>query len=227
MDFSTLFGDNTVLTTADVELEKSGQAAIGKPDVRGLVNAVKIGDVAECRRQLHEVLLDICKTMATIPEYQVSVSEVFMAILNTAGEMGFRWVAHTDGRLWSLEAVLLCKEIDETQTILETMCEQLVEGIANNHVENGKRISQEATAYLKEHYAEQSMSLEQICGHLHISTAYFSTLFKKETKKTFHKYLTELRMDMAMTLLADQRPANGADRGARRHGGSQLLQLFV
>jgi len=202
MDFSTLFGDNTVLTVADVELEKSGQTAIGKPDVRGLVNAVKIGDIAECRRQLHEILCEICKNMASIPEYQVSVSEVYMAIINTAGDMGFHWVAFADGKLWSLEAVLLCKEIDETQVILEAMCKQLVEGIARNHVENGKRISQEAIAYLKEHYTEQSMSLEQICGHLHISTAYFSTVFKRETKKTFHRYLTELRMDKAMTLLA-------------------------
>ena len=36
---------------------------------------------------------------------------------------------------------------------------------------------------------------------MHISAAYFSTLFKRETKKTFHQYLTELRMDKAMTLL--------------------------
>jgi two-component system, response regulator YesN len=201
MDFSTLFGDHTVLTIADVEMEKAGQKTVGNPDVRPLINAIKIGDIAETRRQINSLLNDICLCMATIPEYQVSVSEVYMAVVNTANEMGFNWIERTGGKLWSLEAVLLCKEIGETETILTEMCRQLVEGIASNHVENGKRISQEAIAYLREHYTEQSMNLEQICGHLHISTAYFSTVFKRETKKAFHKYLTELRMDKAMTLL--------------------------
>jgi two-component system, response regulator YesN len=201
MDFSTLFGDHTVLTITDVEMEKAGQKAIGKPDARPLINAIKIGDIADTKRQIRNLLHTTCLVMATISEYQVSLSEVYMAIVNTANEMGFNWVACTGGKLWSLEAVLLCKEVGETEAILSAMCKQLVEGIASNHVENGKRISQEAIAYLKEHFAEQSMNLERICGHLHISTAYFSTVFKKETKKTFHKYLTELRMDRAMTLL--------------------------
>lgn len=201
MDFSTLLGDNTVLTFADVEMEKAEQKTIGKPNTRALVNAVKVGNIAECKRQIQILMDEICQSKSTISEYQVSVAEVYMAIVGTAGEMGFNWIAHTGGKPWSLEAVLECREPEETQAILEAMCKQLVEGIASNHVENGKRISQEAIAYLKEHYADQSMSLETICNHLHISTAYFSTVFKKETKKTFHKYLTELRMDRAMTLL--------------------------
>ena len=116
------------------------------------MNAIKVGNIAECKRQIQTLLDEICQSMTTIPEYQVSVAEIYMAIVNTAGEMGFNWIAHTGGKPWSLEAVLACKEIDETQAILEAMCKQLVEGIASNHVENGKRISREAIAYLKEHY---------------------------------------------------------------------------
>ncbi len=202
MDFSTLFGDDSVMTITDIGVEKAEQKEILKPDVRALVNAIKTGDAAETNDQVQTLLDGICKSMATIPEYQVAVTEVYMAIVNTAAEMGFNWVAHSDGRFWSLEAVLECKNPDEIKTILKTMCAQLAEGIATNYVENGKRISQQAIAYLQEHYTEQSMNLEKICRHLHISTAYFSTIFKKETKKTFHKYLTEMRMDRAMTLLA-------------------------
>ena len=202
MDFSTLFGDNTVLTIADIDMEKAEQKSMERSNTRALVNAIKVGNIAECKRQLQTHLDEICQSMTTIPEYQVSVAEIYMAIVNTAGEMGFNWIAHTGGKPWSLEAVLSCRESDGIQIILEAMCKQLVEGIASNHVENGKRISREAIAYLKEHFTDQSMTLEKICNHLHISTAYFSTIFKKETKKTFHKYLTELRMDKAMTLLA-------------------------
>ena len=63
-------------------------------------------------------------------------------------------------------------------------------------------IADAAENYLKENYTRENLSLEDLCLHLHVSPSYFSAVFKKETKKTFHQYLTELRMDRALTLLS-------------------------
>lgn len=41
-----------------------------------------------------------------------------------------------------------------------------------------------------------------LCDHLHVSPAYFSTLFKKETGMSFVAYLTQVRMDEAVKLLS-------------------------
>ena len=43
--------------------------------------------------------------------------------------------------------------------------------------------------------------MEKICRHLHMSPAYFSTMFQKETGKTYVAYLTEVRLDKAVELL--------------------------
>ncbi len=59
----------------------------------------------------------------------------------------------------------------------------------------------QAVEYLETNFASSDMSAENVCGYLHISAAYFSTLFKRETKKTLHQYLTDLRMDKALSLL--------------------------
>lgn len=40
-----------------------------------------------------------------------------------------------------------------------------------------------------------------MCSHLNVSAAYFSTIFKRETGKTFVQYLTDLRMEKAVELL--------------------------
>ena len=48
------------------------------------------------------------------------------------------------------------------------------------------------------------MSIEMLCGHLNVSAAYFSTVFKKETGKTFIQYLTDYRMETAVELLLTQ-----------------------
>ena len=48
------------------------------------------------------------------------------------------------------------------------------------------------------------MSIETICSYLSVSAAYFSTVFKKETGKTFINYLTDYRMDKALELLMEK-----------------------
>ena len=40
-----------------------------------------------------------------------------------------------------------------------------------------------------------------VCRQLHLSPAYFSTMFKKETGQTYVGYLTQLRLDKAVELL--------------------------
>lgn len=45
--------------------------------------------------------------------------------------------------------------------------------------------------------------METLCSQLHLSPAYFSTLFKRETQKSFTAYVTEVRMEHAARLLRD------------------------
>ena len=52
-----------------------------------------------------------------------------------------------------------------------------------------------------DNYQDADLSVEKICRPLHMSPAYLSTMFKKETGKTYVAYLTEVRLDKAVELL--------------------------
>ncbi|MBO5995057.1 MAG: helix-turn-helix transcriptional regulator, partial [Firmicutes bacterium] len=54
-----------------------------------------------------------------------------------------------------------------------------------------------------DHYADQDLSIDFICNYLGVSSAYFSTVFKKETGKTFVGYLTDFRMEKAEKMLVE------------------------
>lgn len=59
----------------------------------------------------------------------------------------------------------------------------------------------EAKEYIRENYSNPDLSVEMLCRYLHMSPAYFSTVFKKETGQTYVNYLTEVRLNKAVELL--------------------------
>ncbi|QHQ63183.1 AraC family transcriptional regulator [Anaerocolumna sedimenticola] len=58
-----------------------------------------------------------------------------------------------------------------------------------------------AKEYIKEHYSEEELSLNQVAASVYISPSHFSTVFSQKTGQTFIKYLTDMRMNKAKELL--------------------------
>ena len=58
-----------------------------------------------------------------------------------------------------------------------------------------------AREFIGENYADCNLSVEMLCEHLHLSPAYFSTMFKRETGMSFTAYVTQVRMEAAAELL--------------------------
>ena len=54
---------------------------------------------------------------------------------------------------------------------------------------------------LSDELIEVMASSKKICRHLHMSPAYFSTMFKKETGQAYIAYLTDVRLGRAVELL--------------------------
>lgn len=64
-----------------------------------------------------------------------------------------------------------------------------------------KQVILEAKQYIQDHYQDPDLSVEKLCRHLHMSPAYFSTMFKRETGQAYIAYLTEVRLNKAVELL--------------------------
>ena len=68
---------------------------------------------------------------------------------------------------------------------------------------SGERWARLALEYLKKNYGNPSLSLNDVCEHLNISTSRFSSVFKEATGKTFTEALNGIRMDRAKQLLRE------------------------
>lgn len=68
----------------------------------------------------------------------------------------------------------------------------------------GAKIIGEAMAYIRAHYPEDP-SLSEISSHVHLSSSYLSSLFRKHSGQTMSGYVNSLRMGKAEELLLDSR----------------------
>lgn len=60
---------------------------------------------------------------------------------------------------------------------------------------------QKALSYMRENYADPSISLNRVAMVANVSPTHFSAIFSHQMEKTFVEYLTELRMERARELL--------------------------
>ena len=80
-------------------------------------------------------------------------------------------------------------------------CLRIQELIGRQRTDSAWRTVEKAKEFIAAHYAECELSVEMLCEYLHLSPAYFSTLFKRETGMSFTAYVTVVRMERAAELL--------------------------
>ncbi len=146
-------------------------------------------------------------------DYQIYLMELLMGFLRILPDMSLERAGFDeDFDLISKAIFSHCPAIDEAEELFSALLIKLLTALQDSRRSAGQQLAAEAEAYLRQNYGQENISLDSLCLHLHVSPSYFSKIFKKETRKTFHQYLTELRMDRALSLLAqgDMRTAQVA-----------------
>lgn len=91
--------------------------------------------------------------------------------------------------------------LERMQNKLLEICLAINGNMNQERNNTAKNMIRKAKDYISENFANPCLSVEMVCEFLHISQAYFSTIFKKETGQSYVNYLTELRLNKAIELL--------------------------
>lgn len=84
---------------------------------------------------------------------------------------------------------------------MNEMARMISEELKTARNSTSHRLVTEAQLLVREKYMDASISLDVVCSILGVSNSYFSSVFKKETGKSFISYLTDYRMDIAEELI--------------------------
>jgi two-component system response regulator YesN len=125
-----------------------------------------------------------------------------LSLLDTLEEMGVE-ADRADGSAEAdpLQSVSHAHSLDEVEVLLVELCRSGFERMRHRRRDFTERKVFEAKQFISEHFAEESLGAERICGELAISASYLTRLLKKHEGKTFIEYLTEYRIGKARELL--------------------------
>lgn len=201
LGYEAIVGKGKAIYITDVHPQKKQFIEFDSKSEENLLKALQFGT----EEMLDEEIRQIMSTLELIP-FRSAMHQAY--ILN---------VFHVLSRLFQKYEILSSEIFGmERNYVEEMLClknnleveqwlTQIGRGIRNS-IESKRDLEKQdiitkAIEYIEIHYGNSELSVDMLCQQLHLSPAYFSTIFKKETGKTYVSYLTELRLSKAAELL--------------------------
>lgn len=168
---------------------------------RQLTNLLKLGSTDDLEQMITAIFDKIKHQHLSFQNYRVYLIEHLTLLLRVVTAYGF------DPQQVFQEDVMKKIEILDKLSLEEMLSWflqksiQLNQEIQMTNIDSGKAAINKAKWLVKEQYQNPDLSIEDISKELFLSSAYFSSIFKKETGQSFVSYLTQERLKQAAHLL--------------------------
>ncbi len=201
LGYKAIVGTGGTIYINDMEPVSRGKLQLEEKDELELTAAIKFGTPESIEAVVRELMARMDDVKAHARQYQVYRSSLVNCVtrLMQQYDMDLCQIFDTDdGFMKRMDSGQQREEF--TVWLTQVAC-QMNEAINRRRDTTNRQVIEEARQYIQEHYPDPDLSVEMICRQLHMSPAYFSTMFRKETGKTYVAYLTEVRLNKAVELL--------------------------
>ena len=204
LGYRSVVGTGSTIYINDVEPGIGGKLQFGSEEESALIQAIKFGPEEKIRetvrgivdrmnearvhaRQQQAYILSVANCMIQlIQQYDLNMEEIFAE--DPLGPDPFTVIQSMLNRenfsRWLYQTAL-----------------KINNALSRERDYAARQVIEKAKQYIMDNYQDPGLSVEQICRYLHMSPAYFSTMFKKATGRTYIAYLTEVRLNKAVELL--------------------------
>lgn len=202
MEYRTIIGGSQVLYIKDIEPNPQDSVSFMDYDFQNLVRAVKIGDRKETDEAIQSFMNSLRNGCITPNQYQLICMELSTELMKIGRSYKLRTKQiFGAGEHIPWQELYKHLSVDELESWLREICNNLRHTLRHERSDSTIRLTEQAKAYIGEHYKENDLSAETLCRQLNVSAAYFSTIFKKEVGLSFVAYLTKIRLEHAVELL--------------------------
>lgn len=203
VSYRVIYGASRAINIREIaphEMNSSG--SVNETELAAVFKMIRLGSREEIVGAVNQYLDSILLQERSLQQHHVAVMELVGAM--------FRFASNNDivqeefpMDIRDLYSSLLDMEQDALRKWFVDLSLSFHEKLRSARNRSSQSLVSRAKEYIRDHYADEELSLDDICGVLGVSNSYFSTLFKKETGNTFIGYLTDYRMDQAARLLIE------------------------
>ncbi|MDD3369758.1 MAG: response regulator [Lachnospiraceae bacterium] len=212
--YRVIYGNTRAINIAEIDPQENVDSHWESDYVKRILKKIKMGHREELDEVIGEFITALSKSKISLQQYRIMILELIAEIyrFGTENRISMETVFGAENDIYA--QILQLESAESLGNWLRENSFKMQEQILNERMDTTKSFVSRAEDYVKEHYSDQDLSIETICSYLNVSAAYFSTIFKKETGKTFINYLTEYRMEKAVDLLlqGDQKTYIVAER---------------
>ena len=204
VSYRVLYGNTRSINIAEVEPGESRELQRKESYaelIQKIIKKIRVGEEDRLRNAIHAFINWLTVTHLSMQNYRIVMMELAAELVRFAAGHELNIETGSAEGTDVYHQILQAESTEALEQWLQKLCIDLQKKVLDERQDSTKSFVQKAEKYVKMHYADQELSVEVICGKLNVSAAYFSTIFKKETGKTFVRYLTDYRMDQALSLL--------------------------
>ena len=204
LGYKAIVGSGSTIYINDVEPVSSGKLQFDGKDEAELISAIKFGPREKIEAAVQTIIDKMSDAKVHFRQcqaYMLSVSSSIVQMIQQY-DLDMEQLLEEGSEREDTFAIIprMQKREDFSQWLLSASLR--MNQVMNQERDNTmKQVIQKAKQYIMDNYQDPELSVEKICRHLHMSPAYFSTMFKKETGQAYIAYLTEVRLDKAVELL--------------------------
>lgn len=200
LGYKAIVGTGGTIYINDVEPVSRGKLQLEQKDEAELSAAIKFGTRESIQTVIHEMVgrMDGAKVHAR--QYQAYKMSMVNCIIQLIQQYDLNLGELLDHERY-VEILADAERREEFEDWYLEVALQMNEQMNKARDNTTRKVILEAKQYIQDHYQDPTLSMEMICRELHMSPAYFSTLFRRETGQTCVAYLTEVRLNRAVELL--------------------------
>lgn len=204
VSYRVLYGNTRAISISEVEPAEHVELNwedVYSTYIQQIMKKVRVGEQEGLEKAISQFTEWLSGEQISMQKYRIVMMELVAELFRftASHNLNPENVFGGNGDVYS--QVLQMESAEVLDRWLRRVCTNLQNAVMNERQDSTKFFVKNAEEYVKEHFADQDLGVDEVCRKLNVSAAYFSTIFKKETGKTFVRYLTDYRMEKAVNML--------------------------